>query len=984
MNKITSTLIFTLFLSFFSNAQSYLEEFDSVDASQVSYADGYAGEIKDGEWTITGDGSSGQFSIFGYQPVDADGALTTIDISENNKVYVRAKASSLGTQLRMDVRDQDGFATTLPGITKFLVADYTVFEFDFTGMLQDGGYGGTSCESANAPCDVDPTSISDFQFYINPGAGAFAGSLVIDFIAVGTEPQVGPMSEVFQDHFDDTTSLRFISSSTPGYVNVIEDSQWKILADGTNGMWEPVSMLTFNPATLDTVDISVKNGDDKIYIRMRSTIDGTSIRLDLQDINNFATTAGSITQVIGTEFATYEFNFAGSYQDLAFGGTGCEVGPCDVDSDRIANMIMFVNPGVEAFAGEVHMEYISVGTPLEVVENDEVLVYGDHFSEGDTYVTTTAGFGVEVSDSELKISGDGSSPSFSAIAYTVHDMETGQAGYVDMTENNKFFISAKSDASNTIMRIDLIDTAGFATTLPSFSRLLEEEYSEIEINFANNYIDAAYGGTACESGGDQCAVDGTAIATVLIYPNPTDGGFNGNMTIDYLSFGAPMGDDVDIFKYQDQFDDGDRTQFGDADGFTVEEVEGELIITGDGTSGQYTAFSYTPHDQETLAPVVLDVTSNNKVFVRAKSTVAGTPLRIDLVDENGYATTEPSTARSVGEEYSILEFDFTGTYNDAAYGGTGCETGPCTVDGTTISALTLYIDPNNGGYEGIMTIDWITTIEPLEEEVDLGPVGVDDYSDDFLGGDLTFFGEGDGQTLTAEDGLVKIIGDGTSGQFSPVSYFMNDGTDTIIVNGTTNDNKVFIRAKSTVDGLPLRLDVIDNRNFHTSQAGLTQSMTTEFAVYEYDFSGNYTDGGFGGTACDAGPCAVDGERLKQMTFYLDPGVGAFNGELHFDWISFGEPLPLNVIKTEISSSAKIYPNPAKGEFYLEMDNKVAGVMTASFLDISGKLIKTQNLGASGIGLNSKKIDVSNLSPGMYFLQVSIDKRPAFYQKLFVN
>lgn len=986
MNKIISTLFFFLLITTLAIGQEYLEEFDDLVDDQTTLAAGYAGSVTDGEWTITGDGTSGQYSIFGYKPVDGDGNLTSLDITGNNKIFVRAKASSNGTQLRLDVKDSDGYATTIPGITKFLIADYTVFEFDFTGVYQDGGYSGTSCDSADAPCSVDGTKISAFEFYINPGIGSFSGSVVIDFLAVGTEPQVGPMSDVFQDHFDDTTSLRFISSSTEGYTNTIEDSQWKIKGDGTNGMWDPVSMITFNPANLDTVDISVKDGEDKIYIRMRSSQPGTSIRLDLQDINLFATTAGSITQVISDEFETYEFNYSGSYQDLAYGGTGCEVGPCDVDSDRIANMILFINPGVEAFAGQVDIEYISVGTALESTGEADVLAYGDHFSGDDeTYVTTGGTYDLTVEGSLLSIVGSGEDVPFSNIGYTPND-ENGPV-IVNGTANNKVFIKARSTTPNTLLRIDLIDTSNYATTTPSFTRLLEEEFSILELNFSNQYFDAGYGGSACEEGTGPCPVDGSAIQTMLLYPNPADGGFNGTIEIDYISFGAPMGDDVaDVFKYTDQFDDDDASKFGGTDGIVVAEADGELTITGDGTSGEYAAFSYIPHNQETDEEYLLDITSNNKVYVKAKSTIAGVNLRMDVRDAAGIATTEPSRSIVISEEYQILEFDFTDTYMDGGYGGTECtENAPCLVDGTMIEQFVFYVNAGTGAFDGQITLDWFSTIDPIEvDTVDLGPAGVNEYQDDFEDDDLAFLSENTGQTLSAADGIVIVTGDGSSGQYDPIGYITHDDLDTIIVNAVNNNNKIFIRVKTSLDSIPLRLDLVDNLNFHTSLAGLTQIVKSEFEIIEYDFTGNYKDGGYGDTGCDVGPCNVDGERIASLQLYIDPGVGAFNGDLHLDWISFGEPISVNVVETKITKAAKIYPNPAEGEFYLELDSKISGQMRANLIDITGKVVSTQSLGNTSVGKNYQTINITDMNTGIYFLQVIVDNKEAFYQKIMIK
>lgn len=955
-----------------SYGQIFIDDFDDGIENNTFYAGtGFTSSEMDGEWTVNGDGTGGPFDPFGYAFQDETGASMSLDITGNNSIFVRAKASNLGTSLRMDVKDADGFVSTVPGVVKTLVNDYAVFEFNYTGNLTDGGFGGTACDTG--PCPVDGTRIVELNFFVNPGIGAWAGTVKIDFISVGEEPQVGPMSDVFQDQFEDAVSLNYLGQ-LDGYTNVIENGQWNIVGDGTNPMWNNVNMLFYNTTTLDTTDISLANGDDKLFIRMRTDVPGTTVRVDIQDINSFASTAGSITKLISDEWTTYEYNYAGSYQDLAFGGTGCEVGPCDLDADRIENMILFINPGVEGFVGQVEIDYISVGTALEAVDpSANTLEYGDHFSQDYEQVNTVGAFDLSIEGSELTISGSGVDAPFAAVAVSVHDEGAGET--VNATGNNKVFLRVKSDAVNTLLRVDLVDTSGFVTTQPSFTRLLDEEYSVLEIDFSAAYIDAGYGGTSCEVG--PCPLDAEAINTILLYPNPVDGGFDGNITVDYISFGAPMGEDVPSF--EDHFDDENRDTWSEAGGFTVSETGTELTIVGDGTAGAYTAFEYAPLDPSGN-PINVDLTSNNKIFLKVKSTVAA-PLRIDLVDEGGFATTEPATVRAMTEEYSILEFDYTGTYSDGGYGGTSCDMGPCAVDGEAVVKFLVYIDPDNGAYAGTTTIDWFSIIEPLEAIVDTGgPLGVDDYFDEFDGDISNIEGEA-GIEVSGDGSTLKVTGDGTSGAFTPFAYGIVSDGDSIIVNAVANDNKLYIRAKSTAAETALRIDLVDNMDFHTTVPGVQNNIGTEYSVIEYSYAGNYNDGGYGGTACETGPCQVDGKRIGGITFYLNPGEGAFDGEFELDWISFGEPLTVSVVDLDIAESGKIYPNPSNGELYLELETKVSGKLNATITDLQGRVLSNINLGNAVNGNNSSKISINNLASGMYILGVTIDGKPAYNQKI---
>ncbi|MEM9916541.1 MAG: T9SS type A sorting domain-containing protein [Bacteroidota bacterium] len=959
-------------LPFLMNGQVYLEQFDDGVDQNTSAGTGLTTSEADGEWTITGDGSSGAFEIASYSPFDENGDRINIDITENNKVFVRAKASNLGTQLRMDIVDADGFHSSMPGIAKTLLNDYIVFEYDFSNV-EDGGFGGTACNSG--PCPVDGSKVSTFNFYVNPGQGSFSGTVKIDFISVGAEPSVGPMSDVWQIHFDGDSSLNFIGTPM-GYTSATEDSQWKITGDGTSGEWDPMNIVIHNETTLEEIDIDV-SGNDKIYLRMKATEDGTSIRVDLQDINNMATTGGSITKVISTEWETYEFNFAGSYTDLAFGGTGCDVGPCPVDASRIANLIIFVNPGVGAYAGEVAIEYISVGTALEANPGGNLdLVYGDHFTEDETYVNTTGAYSLEVESSTLKITGDGTDAPFSAIAYNVHDENGGIV--LDVTGNDKMFFRAKSSVDNTLLRIDLVDTTDFITTLPSFTKLLTVgEYSTYELDFRGNYSDGGYGGTPCDMG--PCPVDGKAINTVLLYPNPADGAFNGTIEIDYLSFGAPMEEDVQ--QYSNHFDDANRSNISDSDGFTITEEGTELTIVGDGMGGQFAAFSYSFQD-DNGDPLLIDLTSNNKLFIKAKSTVDGVPFRIDLVDADGFASTEPSTVRTVGTEYTIIEYDFSGTYSDGGYGGTACDMGPCPVDGQRIASLLLYIDPENGGYDGTFTMDWLSTIRPLEDPGPSEPAGLAEYFDQFDDDKNDFVTDMTGLVSSEADGNLTITGDGTSAAFSPIAYTLHLADTAVIVNADgDNDLKLFIRVKSTKADMPLRIDLKDDKGFITSSPGVEVTVPSDFTVLEYDYSGKLNDGGFGGTPCTSGPCPVNGERISSLDFYLDPGIGEFNGELVIDWVSFGKPLVTSVLDVDKLESIQLFPNPAVETVYLQMNALAKGELSVNIYNLSGQQIKSINMGSTLAGQVNEELPVNDLNTGLYLIEVRLDDEPIAISKL---
>lgn len=955
--------------------QTYVDQFDNDDPAFLDGAAAYSFGESDSEWTITGDGSAGPWDVFVYKPHDpAAGTATVVDATSTNKIYIRAKASNVGTQLRMDLQDTGGFATSQASLTKTLTTEFMVLEFDFTNNFIDGGYGGTSCSTG--PCNVDGTMIEQLIFFINPGAGGFGGSVVIDYIAFGEEPDAVIVSDIFQDHFEQDSSINAFTFIGQGYTVAVDtdNSEVNITGDGTIAMWDPLTYIFRNPSTLDTIDIDVSE-NNKLYIKAKSSVEGTALRLDLQDIDGFVTTEGSITKILDTEYQVFEYDYTGVLKDLGFGGTPCteSTAPCPVDPTRIADIVMFIEPGVGEFLGTVSIDYISFGKSLDPPAPPGEIVYGDHFNDNMTNSVSDA-FGLVSTEegSDWTITGDGTASPFSALAYGLNDQSTGESIVLDVTGNNLLYIRAKSTVEGVPLRVDLIDTLNFITSQPSLTKTLTSEFQTYVFDFSNQYIDGGYGGTACENG--PCNVDGTAISTVLLYPNPVDGEFNGEIVIDFLSFGAALGADegpVGIPNYVDNFDNNDPAFISDIGGLVSSIEDSDWIVTGDGTSGQYAPLVYDIHDQVNGTSILASVVgSGDKIYVKAKASVDGTVLRLDLQDEEGFVTSNPSVERTVGTEYTILEFDYANTYIDGGFGGTPCSEGPCAVDGERVNTLQLFINPGTGAYNGTINIDWISFGQPIDES----PTGVVNYSDDYNVDDLSNISDMTGLASSIANGEWVIQGDGSSGQFSPIVYGAHDvaTNDSLAIDAVGSNNLLYIRTKSSVEGTVLRIDLQDNNGFVTSNPSVQQTLSTEYSIYEYNYSNTYTDGGFGGTPCTSGPCPVDGQRVSDLQFFIDPGVGAFNGALSIDWISFGQELMTNVNEIPELESLAIFPNPVHHTLGLRFDLVEASQVSVKLYNALGATVYQENLGLQAAGQVFEELNVQQLQAGLYFMQVTIN------------
>ena len=983
MKKIILPFVLLCFLSIQVGAQVYLDQFDNGSADNTTIPAGFTSDEANDEWTITRDNSAGiEWNAVAYQPHDqVTGMPMSIDMSETNKIYVKALANNIGTQFRLDVLDGNGYVTSQNAIVKTLLNDYAVLEFDFTGIYVDAGWGGTSCmppTPGQGDCPVDPTNITTMLLFVNPGQPMNGATVKLDFISVGTEPVEPPMSDVFQELFDDTDSTINWVTASAGFTQDIVDSKWVITGDGTNGAYDPMSYGVHNQVNFTPSSFDLSAGENKVYVRMRANLPGVAVRVDVGDNNGFISTQGSLTNVISEEWKTYEYNYTGVLTDLGWGGTPCVAEPpgsgmCPVDAENIQTFVIFINPGVEAFAGQVEIEYISVGIPLEPINpNQAVAVYGDHYNNGDGAFIVSDNFLSVEEGTDLSITGDGTAPAYSAVSYSLHNQETLEPVVLDVTGNHKMYIKAKSSLpSGTLLRVDIMDTLGFITSGPSFTRSLEDNYSLIELNFDGQYIDAGFSEACPTDGMSTCPVDPTAISNVLLYVNPVDGAFDGTVMIDYISFGAPLEEEVE--PYADQFDDDDRSNWGDTDGFTVVESENELTLTGDGNSGDFSAFSYTLHDQETLEATMTDLSPNNKVWIKAKSSVDATTLRIDVVDEMGFVTNDNANQMDLSTEYQILEYDFTGRYVDAGYGGAPCTDPPCLVDASKIASMLVYVDPGASGFVGTVTIDWISTIEPLEDS-NPEPVGILDYVDEFNNGDNSFHSDAAGLVNTESGDLLTITGDGTGGPYGAIAYEPHDQdiNEEVRLNVEGGDGKVFIYARSSVADIPFRIDLIDLQGYTTNSSALQPVLPTEFGLVEYDFTGRYLDAGFSPDCPNGTTCPVDAKRIEALLMYPDPDNGGFEGTIDIDWISFGDPLSVAVIDYDQASSAKIYPMPAKNEIVFEMDLVQGGEVTIEIFDMLGQKTAIQHQSFQGTGLMYQSINLNQLGSGMYVLIASID------------
>jgi len=74
-------------------------------------------------------------------------------------------------------------------------------------------------------------------------------------------------------------------------------------------------------------------------------------------------------------------------------------------------------------------------------------------------------------------------------------------------------------------------------------------------------------------------------------------------------------------------------------------------------------------------------------------------------------------------------------------------------------------------------------------------------------------------------------------------------------------------------------------------------------------------------------------------------------------------------KGPASQDFTLYPNPASNSIYLASDREVHGEIIAGIFSIQGQLIKSETF----LNRNPVEMDVSLLTPGIYFIQVKSEE-----------
>ncbi len=181
MKYLIISLLSILFYNCYGQEIIYEDRFDNNVFSVGDNPMGYAMQLVDETFQIIGNGAAGPWTAMAYINHDGSGNETLVNSSSSPKLYIKARGEN-SPELRIDFQDETGYVTNQNPVALVLDDDYSIYEFDYTGRLQDGAYGGP-CTSA--PCVVDATKLHGLIIFVNAPDGGYSGSIEIDWISLG-------------------------------------------------------------------------------------------------------------------------------------------------------------------------------------------------------------------------------------------------------------------------------------------------------------------------------------------------------------------------------------------------------------------------------------------------------------------------------------------------------------------------------------------------------------------------------------------------------------------------------------------------------------------------------------------------------------------------------------------------------------------------------------------------------------------------------
>lgn len=204
----------------------------------------------------------------------------------------------------------------------------------------------------------------------------------------------------------------------------------------------------------------------------------------------------------------------------------------------------------------------------------------------------------------------------------------------------------------------------------------------------------------------------------------------------------------------------------------------------------------------------------------------------------------------------------------------------------------------------------------------------------------------------------------------------------------TNQDSIFILAKSSTAGTTIRVDLKDASDYVANSGTITQraTLSTSYQIIKFVYT-TPQDGAYGGSGCTAGPCTVNKATIKEFLFSLNDG-NAITADVDatIDYFQVGgtSAQVITAYKEKVASiaSSKVFPNPVSDVATIELSLKASSNVKVTLSDLMGKEVMVISEGTF-TDLN-KSFSVANLNKGVYSINYVVDGSSAKSEMLVIK
>lgn len=241
--------------------------------------------------------------------------------------------------------------------------------------------------------------------------------------------------------------------------------------------------------------------------------------------------------------------------------------------------------------------------------------------------------------------------------------------------------------------------------------------------------------------------------------------------------------------------------------------------------------------------------------------------------------------------------------------------------------------------------------------------------------DYTYARDRDNKTGTFSntDAQGAPVGFELCNQFDVFTGTPASGVDFFVDQTTATDAIVFVNIRDIGSAT---FDVLEQSSDYIIQAGdKNKFITLQFATdYITTDATSYLVcvGSYGGVGTTDLVIGTSGESAVQTSFLYDQPVDTwfYTTSTPMVRLSFApNSTSTQELSNEFIAAANVYPNPTSGLVNVDFTLNSSSDVSLEVIDVTGKVIYTNNAGVLANGSNSLSIDVNSFQSGVYYVNV---------------